>query len=169
MAMSRYDPFREALSLRRAMDELFAQSFVHPGWVRTSQEMFTPMDVQQTDQGYQVRVAMPGVKPEDIEVMVQQNTLTIKGHYQSSTPQEESQGRQGNWVMREIRSGSFERSVIFDRPIDPDKIQTHYEHGILTLTIPVSEASRPRRISIQSSQSQPQQVTVESGQRPEQR
>ena len=45
MAMSRYDPFREALSLRRAMDELFAQSFVQPGWVRTSQEMFTPMDV----------------------------------------------------------------------------------------------------------------------------
>jgi HSP20 family protein len=169
MAMSRYDPFREALSLRRAMDELFAQSFVQPGWMRGSQEMFTPMDVQQTDQGYQVRVAMPGVKPEDIEVTVQQNTLTIKGQYQSSTPQEESQERQGNWVVREIRSGSFERSVTFDRPIDADKIQTQYENGILTLTIPVSEASRPRRISIQGSQGQPQQVTVDAGQRPEQR
>ena len=74
------------------------------------------------------------------------------------------QTQQGNWVVREISTGSFERSVTFDRPIDPDKIQTHYEHGILTLSIPVSEASRPRRISISSAQSQPKQITVDSEQ-----
>jgi HSP20 family protein len=171
--LSRYDPFREAMSLRRAMDELFAQSFVNPAWMGSTQQALAPMDVQRTDQGYQVRAALPGVKPEDVEVTVNQNTLTIRGRYQSSTPQEQqgqpqeqqgtSQGQQGNWMMREISAGAFERSVTFDRPIDVDHIESKYENGILTLNLPVSEASRPRRISIGTGQ-QSQQIPTQTEQ-----
>jgi HSP20 family protein len=164
MVMSRYDPFREAVSLRRAMDDLFAQSFIRPGWGRSAEEALAPMDVRETDHGYNVRVAMPGVKPENIEVTVQQNTLTIRGQYATQDQEKE----QGNWVMREISSGSFERSVTFPRPIDPDHIETHYENGVLTLTLPVSEANRPRRINIASGQSTQQQVTVEAAKSQEQ-
>jgi HSP20 family protein len=167
---SRHDPLREALSLRRVMDELFEQSFVNPRWARGGQSQMMPIDVHENDQGYRVRIALPGVKPEDIDVTLNQNTLAVRGHVQYGTSeqpqgqQEAGQERQqGNWLMREIGYGTFERSITFDRPIDPDHIQTEYEHGILTMKLPVSEASRPRRINVVSGQTQPQQINVESG------
>jgi HSP20 family molecular chaperone IbpA len=79
--MTRYDPFREALSLRRAMDQLFEQSFVNPSLMSGSPTMLAPMDVCETDNGYEVDVALPGVRPEDIELTVDQNTLTIRGRF----------------------------------------------------------------------------------------
>jgi len=163
------------------MDRLFEQSFINPYWMSGSQAMAAPMDVCETDNGYEVNVLLPGVKPEDIELTVQQNTLTIKGHYSyQNQHQDEHQGQhqqgqvvqsssyqQGghrNWLMREIGTGTFERTITFPRPIDPDKIQTNYENGVLTITAPVTESSRPKRINV-GSQSQPHQVTVEAGKR----
>src|SRR2546426_3348427 len=195
--ISRYDPFREALSLRRAMDQLFEQSFVNPNMMAGSQTMLAPMDVCETPNGYEVDVALPGVRPEDIELTVDQNTVTIRGRYshqnekqnqpqgqtQDQTSQQQSQSqaqqqgagqqtqqgkmerqRQGyNWLSREIVSGSFERSITFPRPIDPNNVQTKFENGILTIMLPVSEASKPKRITLTGDQSQPQQVPVGAG------
>ena len=209
--INRYDPFREALSLRRAMDQLFEQSFVNPSMMSGSPTMIAPMDVCETDNGYEVDVALPGVRPEDIELTVDQNTLTIRGRFShqndhQNQPQGQTQGqqqtqgqpsqqqsqqagkqdggqqaqqgktdrhRQGhNWLSREIVAGAFERSITFPRPIDTNNIQTKFENGILTIRLPISEASRPKRITIkgdtagQSSQSsQPQQVPVGAGQK----
>ena len=198
--ITRYDPFREALSLRRTMDQLFEQSFVQPGLMPGSPSLMAPMDVCETENGYEVDVALPGVRPEDIELMVDQNTLTIRGRYSRQNehrdqPQGQAQGqpqtqqqsqpqtgqqyggqqtqqrgrtdrhRQGhNWLSREIISGSFERMITFPRPIDPNTIKTDFQNGILTILLPVSEASRPKRISITGGQSQPQQVPVGAGQ-----
>src|SRR5712692_9446267 len=194
--ITRYDPFREALSLRRAMDQWFERSFVQPGLMPGSPSLMAPMEVCETENGYEVDVALPGVRPEDIELMVDQNTLTIRGresHHHE--PQDQPQGqpqtqqqsqpqpgqqyggqqaqqpgrtdrhRQGhNWLSREIVSGSFERTITFPRPIDPNTIKTDFQNGILTILLPVSEASRPKRISITGVQSQPQQVPVGAGQ-----
>jgi HSP20 family protein len=63
--------------------------------------------------------------------------------------------------MREISSGSFERTITFPRPIDPDKIETRYENGILTVNVPVSEASRPKKISVKGSQAQPKTIEAQ--------
>jgi HSP20 family protein len=198
--ITRYDPFREALSLRRAMDQLFERSVVQPGLMPGSPSLMAPMDVCETENGYEVDVALPGVRPEEIELMVDQNTLTIRGRYSHQNehqdqPQSQAQGqpptqqqsqppmgqqyggpqgqqpgrterhRQGHtWLSREIVSGAFERTITFPRPIDPDHIQTKFENGMLTILLPVSEASRPKRISITSGQSQPEQVPVGAGQ-----
>src|SRR6266446_5524668 len=182
--ITRYDPFREALSLRRAMDQLFERSFVQPGLMPGSPSLMAPMDVCETENGYEVDVALPGVRPEEIELMVDQNTLTIRGRYshqnehqdqpqgqpptgqqyggqQAQQPGRMDRHRQGhNWLSREIISGSFERTITFPRPIDPNNIKTDFQNGILTILLPVSEASRPKRISITSGQSQPEQVPV---------
>ncbi len=198
--ITRYDPFREALSLRRAMDQLFDQSFVQPNLTPGSQTVMAAMDVCETKNGYEVDVALPGVRPEDIELTVDQNTLTIRGRYshqnehqqqregqtqeqqqrqgepsqQQSQAQAEQQAQQGktqrhrqghNWLVREIVSGTFERTITFPRPIDTNNIQTKFENGILTILLPVSEASRPKRISLTGSESQPQQVPVGAGQK----
>ncbi len=106
--LMRYDPFREALSLRNAMDQLFAQSFVRPNWGSSaSAGRGVTMDVLETEQGYQVRVGLPGVKPEDLDLSVQQNTLTIKGQFRSSVKPDQ----RVNWLVQEISEGSFERSA----------------------------------------------------------
>ena len=170
--ITRYDPFREALSLRNAMDQLFAQSFVNPQWTSSSQSTLTPMDVCEIDNGYEVNVSLPGVKPEDIELTVQQNTLTVKGHYSYQNQhhnkhpeqgQPQQQGQHQSWLLREIGTGTFERTITFPKPINTENIQTNYENGMLSITVPISEASRPRRINVSKGEGQPKQVTVESG------
>jgi HSP20 family protein len=195
--ITRHDPFREALSLRRAMDQLFEQSIVPPGLMPGAPSLMAPMDVCETPNGYEVDVALPGVRPEDIELTIDQNSLTIRGRYShqeehQNQPQGQMQGgqsqqqsqqqgggqqaqqpqrgrterhRQGhNWLLREIVSGSFERTITFPRPIDTNKIQTKFQNGILTIMLPVSEESRPKRIGITGGESQPQQVAVGAGQ-----
>lgn len=207
--ITRRDPSREGLSLRRMMDQLLEQSFVYPNLMLGSPSLMVPMDVCETPNGYEVDVALPGVRPEDIELTVDQYSLTIRGRYslqnehenqpqgqmqgqqqrqpgqtqgqqqQSSSQAEQHDGgqqtqlqrgrtdrhRQGhNWLSREIVSGSFERTIILPRPIDTNKIQTNFQNGILTILLPISEESRPKRINIAGSQSQQQQVPVGAGQ-----
>src|SRR5947207_11279622 len=79
--ITRSDPFREALSLRRAMDQLLEQSFVQPSLTPGSPALMAPMDVCETPNGCEVDVALPGVRPEDIELTVDVNTLTIRGRF----------------------------------------------------------------------------------------
>jgi HSP20 family protein len=190
--ITRYDPFRQALSLRRAMDQLFEQSFVNPSLMPDSPALMAPMDICETSNGYEVDVALPGVRPEDIELTVDQNTVTIRGRYSQQNdhegqPQGQMEGQQSqqdggqqgqqpqrggrarhrqghNWLAREIVSGSFERSITLPRPIDTNNVQTKFQNGILTIMLPVMEASKPKRISITESQSQLQQVPAGAGQ-----
>jgi HSP20 family protein len=201
MALSRSNnPY--GMSLRNAMDQLFTQSFVNPAMFMGlvgPQAVVAPMNVYEMNNGYEVQVALAGVRPEDIDLTVQQNTLDIKGKYsyvgpesaqakqgnvveskpgqsqttQSQTQQTQSQssqssqtqGQQGqanyNTLLQEIPGGQFERTITFPRAIDANQIHTNFENGILTIWIPVSEASRARKISVQSGQSsQPQHVSV---------
>jgi HSP20 family protein len=203
--LSRYDPYRSAFSLRRAMDQLFDQSFVNPSVLGGQTGMIAPMDVCETPNGYEVDIALPGVRPEDVDITVDQNTLTIRGRYSyqnehEKQPERQMQGqqqgqwgqtqgqqqgqmgqtqaqqqgqrqqatmerhRQGhNWILKEIPSGTFERTITFPRPIDVNNIQTKFENGILTILLPVSEESRPRRISLTAG-GQPQQIPAGAGQ-----
>jgi HSP20 family protein len=177
MSISRYDPFREALSLRHAMDQLFEQSFVRPRTMfglAEGEATFAPMDVCETDQGYEACMALPGVKPDDVEVTVQQNILTVRGRYgpiMEGAIQEKQQAQAAekgapkperrNWIIREMPTGTFQRSITFDRPVNVDNIRTHYENGILTISLPVSQASMPRRITLSADQSQGQPKPVQ--------
>jgi HSP20 family protein len=145
-----YDPFQEMLSLRDAMNRLFEQSFVSPWWrgqMTTTQGWIAPVNVYETEQGYHVYLMLPGLQPENIDLTVQQNSLTIKGQYQPLF----DTGKEGKWLVQEFGPGSFERTLTFAKPIDVENIQTQYEHGILSLFVPVSEAVRPKRISITGS------------------
>ncbi len=158
--LTRFDPFQEVMGLRDAMNQLFAESFVRPTWGRnTSAAMSFPVDVLETETGYQLRALLPGINPENFEVSVQQNTLTLRGQLESWVKPDQK----GNWLLREIGTGAFERSFSFPKAIDVDKIETGYQHGVLSIYLPYSEISRPRKISITGQQ--PAQVTVEAGAR----
>ena len=193
MALSRYNPY--GMSLRNAMDQLLTQAFVNPSMFMGPQSMVAPMNVYETNNGYEVQVALAGVKPQDIDLTVQQNTLDIKGKFSYTMPQttqsqqagtvvesqpgqqsktqstQQSQSQQGQanftTLVQEIPMGNFERTITFPRAIDANQIHTSFENGILTIWVPVSEASRARKISVHSGQTgqtaqsgQPQHVSV---------
>jgi HSP20 family protein len=152
-----FDPFREAMSLRQAIDQLFEQSFVRPGWTLNGRQGLTALlDAYETEQGYRLRFLLPGVRPEDIDLTIRENTLVLKGQVPPFVAPDE----QVHWLAREISPGHFERSITFPRPIDADHVECTYEHGLLTLWLPITEESRPKHIRVTSSRSEP--LTVEA-------
>jgi HSP20 family protein len=159
MAIERWDPFREAVSLRDAMNSLFQDSFVRPGGTMAqSGSAALPLDVYETENEFVIRASLPGVKPEDVQITVQGDTVTIRGE---SKAEEERKGEQ--WHLRERRFGAFQRSVSLPTPVNADKAQAHFENGVLTLTLPKSEAARPRQIKIGAGSQGQGQVGRENG------
>ncbi len=145
----RYDPFRDAIRLSEAMNRLFEQSFVRPLWSgEVAGAAVAPVDVRETEQGYEVKAQIPGVKPEDVELTLQNNALTFKAQYASD---EEKEDKRGRWHVHEIRRGSFVRTIPFDKKVDADKVTTEYENGELKVLLPVHEAEQPKRISVKTS------------------
>ena len=144
MAIERWDPFREAVSLRDAMNALFQESFIRPTSGGGPGGFATlPLDVSESENEFVVKGSLPGVKPEDVHITVQGDTLTIQGETRSG---EEKKGER--WHLRERRFGSFQRSISLATPVDSDKAQAQFEHGVLTLTLPKSESAKPRQIKV---------------------
>jgi HSP20 family protein len=143
----RTSPFGELMSLRSAMDRLFEDSFVRPqmwtGMFDSGSSL--PIDVSTTADELLVKASLPGWKPEDVEIAVEGRTLTISGQTQET--REENEGDQG-YLVREIRRGSFSRSLTLPEGLEPDKATAEYENGILTLRIPKAEQAKPRQIRI---------------------
>jgi HSP20 family protein len=145
MAFELWEPFREAVSLRDAMNSLLQESFVRPGTSHSSAAaaVMLPVDVAENENEFVVKASLPGVKPEDVQITIQGDALTIRGE---SKTMEERQGER--WHVRERRHGAFHRSLSLGTPVDSDKAHADYEHGVLTLTLPKAEASKPRQIKI---------------------
>ena len=142
----RPSPFGELLSLRQAMDRLFEDSFVRPrgSWSAASGEASPlPLDVSTSNDALVVEAALPGVRPDDVEITVEDGTLTIRGH-----SREEREDRQGDYVVQEIRRGEFSRSLTLPNGLEADKAEATFEDGILTLRIPRAEQVKPRQIRI---------------------
>jgi HSP20 family protein len=144
MALERWDPFREAVSLRDAMNTLLQESFIRPGGIGGAGDQATlPIDVSETEDAFVVKASMPGVKPDDVQITIQGDTLSIRGE---SKAEEEKKGAQ--WHVRERRFGAFQRILTLGTPVNSDKADAQFEHGVLTLTLPKSEAAKPRQIKI---------------------
>jgi HSP20 family protein len=144
MTIERWDPFREAVSLRDAMNTLLQESFVRPGGMAAPNGYAPlPLDISETQDEFVVKAALPGVKPDDVQITVHGDTLTIRGE---SKAEEEKKGE--HWHLRERRFGSFQRSLSLSTPVDPDRAEARHEHGVLTLTLPKSEAAKPRTIRV---------------------
>jgi len=143
----RWEPFRELVSLREAMDRLFEESFVRPGGRRLAPAgMETPaVDVYQTDDAVVVKSAIPGIKPEDIDISITGDTLTIRGETRV-----EEEVNEENYIRRERRYGSFCRSLALPLPVVTDKAEAEFENGVLTLTLPKAEEVKPKAIKIKA-------------------
>jgi HSP20 family protein len=140
--MTRWDPFNDMLSLREAMSQLLEESVVRPG-ARGGQGFTPALDVSETEEGYLVEAAVPGLKAEDLEITVENNVLTIKGE-----TRQESADKQRNFHRVERRFGSFQRTIGLPTTVKADAIQASLTDGILRLEIPKAEEVKPRKISV---------------------
>jgi HSP20 family protein len=145
MAIQRWQPFSELMSLRQAMDRLFEDSFVRPSRLLTTLgEAATPaLDVYQTPNEVVVKTALPGLKSEDIDIDITGDTLTIKGETKA-----EQEIKKEDYLYQERRYGGFSRSVVLPGGLQPDKAEPTLEEGILTLSIPKAEEAKPKAIKV---------------------
>jgi HSP20 family protein len=147
MAIERWHPFTELMSLRQAMDRLFEDSFVHPS--RTLEalgEVAAPtLDIYQTPSEIVVKAALPGVKPEDVNIDITGDTLTVKGESKA-----EQEVKREDYLYQERRYGAFSRSVVLPGGLKSDKAEASMEDGVLTLTIPKAEELKPKAIKIKA-------------------
>jgi HSP20 family protein len=124
------------------MDQLFEESFVKPGTWQFGEGQMVPMDVRATNDEVVVEAVLPGVKPEEVEITMEGNTLTITGDTSSMIP-----AREG-LLLQEIRRGRFVRTLTLPDGLEADKATATFEDGVLTLRIPKAEQVKPRQIRI---------------------
>jgi len=158
--MSRWDPFGEMLTLREAMNSLFEDSYVSPRNGGRGQTLGMPLDVAETKDAFIVEASLPGVKPENLDITLQDNILTITGE----TRQEESTGEKPNYHRVERRYGRFSRAVSLPTQVQTDNVQASLNNGILRLEIPKAEAVKPRKITVNAGSGANQPIDVQAEQ-----
>ena len=147
MTLMRFDPFRE-------LDRLADQALAGPRTPRT-----LPMEALRRGDQFIVSMDVPGTEPNDIDVTVERNVVEITARRQPIR-------QEGDEVIVDERpQGEFRRQLFLGENLDPNKLSAACDRGVLTLTIPVSEASKPRKVEIGGSQQGRQSVQTDSGQR----
>ena len=149
MAIVRWSPARDLLTMREAMDRMVEDAFGSTygrragGWGETITEF--PMDIYQTDKEYVVKATLPGVRPEDLDVNLVRQTLSIK-----ATLQEDKDVKDQDWLLKESRYAAFARTISLPGEVQADKVEATLDNGILTLRIPKAEALQPKSIKVQT-------------------
>ena len=140
----RWEPAREMMTLREAMDHLFDDAFTRPltlrdGWSAPAINMY------QTDDEVVVKASLPGVKADEVQINITGEVLTLKGE----TRQVEEK-KDKAWHMREQRWGAFERAIALPTEVVADKAKAEFENGILTISLPKAEEVKPKIINIKA-------------------
>lgn len=144
MSLIRWEPFRDLISLREAMDRLLEESFVRP-WGTPTRWEGPAVDMYETDNAVIVKAAIPGVDPKDVEISVTGDTLTIRGEVKK-----EEKVKEENYIRRERYYGSFCRAFLLPTKVVADDAEAVFEHGVLTLTLPKAEEVKPKTIKVKA-------------------
>jgi HSP20 family protein len=141
----RPSPFSELVTLRQAMDRLFDDTVFRPySYGGNGDFGRLPLDVRTTSDALLVEASLPGIKPENVDITVENGTLTIRAEDSS-----EREDEQGGWVVREITRGSLMRTVTLPTGLEADRAEATFENGVLKLRFPKAEQVKPRQIRIQ--------------------
>lgn len=149
--LSVWDPTRDFWSLRNTMDRLMNETMGQAFAGARPGTNFLPLDVYVNEDNVVVLASLPGLTADDVEIVYQGDTLTIRGEYKPPM---------GNvqWAMQERPYGKFSRTLTLNIPVDANKADASFENGLLTLTLPKAEWAKPRQISIKA------QPKLEAGQ-----
>jgi HSP20 family protein len=140
MELQIWDPYRDMRQMEHAMNRIWRGLGTWPG---EAEQWNIPIDVVQKPDEIVVKASLPGVKPEDIEVTVEDNVLTLKA--ESS---KENETHESGYLIRERSSGTFYRALRLPESVDTDRIHPIIENGVLTITMPKAEEKKKKQIKI---------------------
>jgi HSP20 family protein len=146
MVLTRWDPFRDLLNLQNEMTRLFGRAYGDEAEADGPRSTWAPpLDIVERPEAYVVTAELPGLTPEEVDITVEEGTLTIKGErkfYEESKEQ--------NFHRVERRFGSFQRSLSLPAQVKADQVEASFDKGVLTVTIPKAEQAKPRRVAIKA-------------------
>jgi HSP20 family protein len=140
----RWEPAREMMTLREAMDHLFDEAFTRPFGL-TGALQAPAVDLYQTDDEVVVHASLPGMKAEDVQISVTGDMLTIKGEFK-----EKEEKKEKAYHLREQRYGAFERTLSLPTEVLADKAKADFEDGVLTISLPKAEEVKPKTITVKA-------------------
>jgi HSP20 family protein len=143
----RWDPFRDLVSIQDELNRLFGRTFtgVEPTRPTAAGAWMPSMDVYETEDKIVATIELPGIDPKDVEVAVEDSTLTVSGSREfSSEIQEENVHR------IERRYGSFSRAITLPQTADTEKVEAAFDKGVLTVEVPKVEKAKPKKIQIRA-------------------
>ena len=147
MNLVRWEPFHELVSLRQAMDRMFEDGFTqHLRLAPVFNGSLSPaLDVYETAEEVVVKSPLPGVKPEELDINITGDILTIKGEARA-----EQETKQENYFCKECHYGTYARSLTLPAGLKTDKAEAKLENGMLTLAIPKAEEVKPKVIKVKA-------------------
>lgn len=146
--LTRWEPTREMMTLREAMDRLFDDAFTRPfSLTREGGSTWSSpaIDMYQTDNDVVVKADLPGIKADEVQINVNGDVLTIKGE-----TKQQDEKKDKSWHIREHRRGAFERSIRLPSGVIADRANADFDNGVLTITLPKSEEVKPRTITVKT-------------------
>jgi HSP20 family protein len=148
--MSRWDPFRDLMSIQSELNRLFGRTYAgaEPGEAAAgllAGAWVPPMDIYETKDQYVVTIELPGIDPDTVEVSVEDSTLSIRGerHFYQEVPEE-------SFHRVERRFGSFVRSITLPPTADPNRIEASFDKGVLTVEVGKAEQAKPKKITVRA-------------------
>jgi HSP20 family protein len=155
----------EFANLRDAMDRVFSEGMSSSpfrgiwsgGWGNGTGRIPLPLDVYASKDEVVLIAAVPGVQANEIEISINQNTITLTGKIPNAASSEEA--KDATWYLHELPHGNFQRSITLPIEVDAGKADATCEHGILRLRLPKAETARPRQIKVRGGQE-----AIEAGQ-----
>ena len=162
MTLTRFTPFNDVAVLQNRLNSIF-HDFTRTGSADSENlaaGSFLPaVDIYEDAQKLALHLEVPGIQPNQIDLRVENNTLTVKGERQFANDIKEE-----NFHRIERRYGSFVRSLTLPQPVDTADVRANYEHGVLTIELPKKAAAQPKQIKVNVQQTAPAQPTVEAAQ-----
>lgn len=140
----RFEPAREMLTLREAMDQLFNEAITRPLGLMHGMEL-PPLDMYQTEDEWVVRAALPGVKAEEVQISVTGDLLTLQGEMK-----EKSDVKKEAYQIREQRYGTFERTLRLPSAVLAEKAKAEFRDGLLIIALPKVQETRPKTITVKA-------------------
>src|SRR5246127_5581166 len=141
--MNRWEPFREATTLREQINRLFGDGVGRPAEESNLTPWAPAVDIFETENELVVKADLPDVNPQDLDIRVENNILTIRGERKFDTKVNED-----NYLRIERSYGSFSRSFSLANSVKSDAIKADYQNGVLTLSIPKREEAKPKQIKV---------------------
>jgi HSP20 family protein len=152
MSLIRWDPFRDLITMREKMNRLFEEAFPYRGEKKELvASNWTPaVDIYEKENALVLTTEVPGLNDKDIEIKIEDNTLTLKGERKF-----EKETKEENYHRLERSYGSFSRSFTLPHYIDEDKIKAEYENGILKITMPKKAELKAKKVKVLKAKSNP--------------